>query len=215
MANHEHKDILGPAPPQLHSKEEGTTTNIFSEHHIVVGSIGVNKSPRTHQRFGIKPRDLPALIFLHQGQMYRHPKTVENPEKEQRYHFTWDSIIQFALQLGGQHSITQTTMERRSVEDDGGEGEVTSQEEATVQATENFFAHVPGQDIPPPTNEWDDFMAMVHIMFTECPGSVWVMLGLVLSAAGASCMSKKEKNQPKNTKKVDTEATIKKKKKTS
>jgi hypothetical protein len=224
MADHEHRDILGTVPDQV---GDGT---FFSEHHIVVGSVGIKKSPRTHQRFGIKPRDLPALIFMHKGgKFYRHPKTTRrvvddgsntpDEQQQERFHFSWDSIIDFALQVGGHRGAQQPVALHTRKEDDAQEeaegenidGSGVSQEAA--QAAEDFgtsmFENVKAQDIPKPTNDWDDFLAMVHVMFKECPNSVFIMLGLVLATTTSGVWLTKGSSETEVT------ATTKHKKKTS
>jgi hypothetical protein len=210
MADHEHKDILGQAP-------EGDVGTVFSENHIVVGSVGVKKGPRTHQRFGLKPRDLPALIFIHKGTYFLHPKQVVlsssdvNPSNE-RFRFSWDSIIQFALHIQGGH---QPTQKEEGEEGDGEEdssrtgdengqaaasGSVAADDELSSSAT--MFANVQAQDIPKPANDWDDFMAMVHIMFKECPTyPLFIVLGLVLMAAFTKTKKQGPKQEVATTKK--------------
>jgi hypothetical protein len=109
----------------------------------VLGSVALSKSTRTRQRFGIKPNDLPALVFVHKGKYYVYPKG-----DSKAFYFNWDSIVKFAFHIAGYKLPSSSSAEQEEGENGVGQA---------VEESNSIFANLQGHDIPDPKTEWDDF----------------------------------------------------------
>jgi hypothetical protein len=177
------QNILGPVP-------EGGT--IFSEHHIVLGSVGLSKSTRTRQRFGIKPNDLPALIFIHKGKYYVYPKGSSSSSES--FYFNWDSIVKFAFHIAG-YKQPSSSSAAATAEQYEGENDVRQAEESN-----SIFANLQGHDIPDPKTNWDDFQDLLSSMMKD-GGFFFVCISVVFGVLGIAAFFNQTPKTEKTKKK--------------
>jgi hypothetical protein len=155
--------------------------SIFSDYHIVLGSVGLSKTSRTRQRFGVKPKDLPALVFIHKGKYFVYPKG-----KSESFYFNWDSIVRFAFHIAGYKQPSS--------------GEESGAGDSENSSNNSIFANLQAHDIPDPKTGWDDFQDFLSSVVNE-GGFFFICVSVVFGGLGIAALFNKQKPQKEKPKK--------------